>query len=283
VIAPRADRLLRLRPIRALLVAARRVAARLIALEIVDRSLVVGASAFSALIPLLIVLSSLSARDGTSFADAVIRRFDLSGDAADAVHTAFAGPASGSTVTIVGVVLVVVSALSFSRTLQRTFELTWNLPRRGMRGTLAGLRWLGLVVVYAALHPLLSSSLHGMAGVVLSLVGAFALWLLTPYILLDGRLPWRRLVPQASLCAVGMTIVAVGCAIYVPRAMASSSAEFGTIGVAFTLLSVLWVAGGVIVGAAAIGSLDWHGGTAPVASSSTGEARSLDRAGGSAP
>lgn len=222
-----------------------------------------GAQAFSALIPLLIVLASLSSRDGSSFADAIVKRFDLSGDSADAVHTAFAAPASGSTVTIAGVLLVVFSALSFSRTLQRVFELTWGLPRRGMRGTLAGLRWLALVVVYFALHPLLGSVFHGLIALVLSLAGAFVLWLLTPYLLLDGRVPWRRLVPQAALCAVGATVLGVGCAIYVPRAMSSSASEFGAIGVAFTLLSVLWAGGFVVVGAAAIGSLDWRPSSSP--------------------
>jgi membrane protein len=193
------------------------------------------------------------------------------------VHTAFAAPASGSTVTIVGVLLVAFSALSFSRTLQRVFELTWGLPRRGMRGTPAGLRWLGVVVVYVALHPLLGSVLHGLLGVVLSLAGAFVLWLLTPYLLLDGRVPWRRLVPQAALCAVGMTVLGVGFAIYVPRAMSTSAAEFGAIGVAFTLLSVLWASGFVVVGAAAIGSLDWR------PSSSPGDAPSLAGAPSSVP
>ena len=258
-----------------LLPVVRRIAERLLAIEIVDRSLVVGAQAFSALIPLLIVLASVTAKDGRSFADAVVARFGLSGDSADAVRSAFAAPASGSTVTIVSVLLVVFSALSFSRTLQRTFELTWGLPRRGMRGTVAGLRWLGMVVIYFALFPLLSSSIHGLAGVVLSLAGAFVLWLLTPYLLLDGRVPWRRLVRQAALCAVGVTVLAAGCAIYVPRAMSSSSEEFGAIGVAFTLLSVLWAGGFVVVGAAAIGSLVEVSGAG--ASSSPGEARSLSR------
>jgi membrane protein len=207
----------------------------------------------------------------------MVTRFNLSGNSADAVHTAFAAPASGTTVTIAGVLLVAFSALSFSRTLQRVFELTWGLPRRGMRGTLAGLRWLGMVVVYAALHPLLGSILHGLVGVVLSVTGAFVLWLLTPYLLLDGRVPWRRLVPQAALCAVGMTVLGVGFAIYVPRAMSTSATEFGAIGVAFTLLSVLWASGFVVVGAAAIGSLDWR------PSSSPGDAPSLAGASSSAP
>jgi membrane protein len=80
--------------------------------------------------------------------------------------------------------------------------------------------------------------------------------------------PWRRLLPQAGLCAIGVTVLGLGCAIYVPRAMSSSAAEFGAIGVAFTLLSVLWAAGFVIVGAAAIGSIDWRPSAAETATES---------------
>ena len=54
--------------------------ARLISLEVIDRSLVVGAQAFSALIPLLIVIAGVGAGDGRSFADALIDRFNLKGD-----------------------------------------------------------------------------------------------------------------------------------------------------------------------------------------------------------
>ncbi len=193
----------------------------------------------------------------------MVKRFGLSGDSAEAVRTAFAAPASGTSVTIAGILLVVFSALSFSRTLQRVFELTWNLSRRGMRGTMAGLRWLAVVVIYFALHPALGGALHGLIGLVASLSGTFVLWLLTPYLLLDGRVPWRRLVPQAALCAVGVTVLGLGCAIYVPHAMSTSAEEFGAIGVAFTLLSVLWAGGFVVVGAAAIGSLDWRPSSSP--------------------
>ena len=186
--------------------------------------MVVGAQAFSALIPLLIVLASLGSKDGSSFADSIVKRFDLSGDSAEAVHAAFAAPASGSTVTIIGMALVAFSALSFSRTLQRVFELTWNLPAAGCAGrwrACAGSAWSSST---SRCTRCWAASFHGLIGVVASLVGVFVLWLLTPYLLLDGRVPWRRLVPQAALCAVGMTILGVGFAIYVPRAMSSSAA-----------------------------------------------------------
>lgn len=230
---------------------------RLVEIEIVDRALAVGAQAFGALIPLLIVIASLRPRNDGSFADTLIERFDLSGSGADAVRAAFsASSASDVSVSVVGTVVVVVSALSFSRALQRVFERTWGLPPLGMRATAGGLRWLALVVVYVGLHPLLTNVLPGAVGFAAASLGAFVFWLVTPYLLLSGRVAWRRLVLQAALCGVGMAIVTVGCAIYVPRAITSSSEQFGAIGVAFTLLSALWAGGFVIVGAAALGSLD---------------------------
>lgn len=241
--------------LRRLVAIVRRLVERLLEIEIVDRALVVGAQAFGAVIPLLIVVASLRPRADRSFADTVIAHFDLSGSGAEAVRSAFSASESGASVSLLGCVLVVFSALSFSRTLQRVFERTWDLPPLGVRATAGGLRWLAVVVVYLGLHPLLAGSLHGLVGFVAASTGAFVFWLLTPYLLLRGRIAWRRLIPQAALCGIGMTVLTVGCALYVPRAMSNSSEEFGAIGVAFTLLSVLWAGGFVIVGAAAIGSL----------------------------
>jgi membrane protein len=227
---------------------------RLLELEFVDRSLVVGAQAFSAVIPLFIVLASVGARDGGSFADALIARFDLHGDAATAVRSTFTAPADDDTITVLGGLVVVYSALAFTRALQRTFELTWDLPRRGMKGTGWGLLWIGVFALYWTLVPTLDDGIpHGLRAVV-ALAGGFALWLVTPYLLLARRVPWRLLVLQAALTAGGMTILGAGAVLYVPRAVESSAEEFGAIGVAFTMLSILWAGGFVLVTAAGIGA-----------------------------
>jgi membrane protein len=226
----------------------------LLQLEFVDRSLVVGAQAFSALIPLLIVLASVGAHDGNSFADALIERFDLHDASAKAVHDTFAAPADNGTITALSLLLVLYSTLAFTRALQRTFELTWGLPRRGMKGTGWGLLWIGAFALWWALFPTLDDGLPRVLRVVVALTGSFGLWLLTPYLLLSRRVPWRLLLLQAGLTAVGMSILGAGCAIYVPRAIESSADDFGAIGVAFTLLSVLWGGGFVLVTAAGIGA-----------------------------
>lgn len=227
---------------------------RLVGFEIIDRSLVVGAQAFSALIPVLIVIASWGARDGNSLGEGIVDRFSLSGEGAAAVRGAFAAPADGTSITLVGLTFVLVSALSFTRRLQRLFELSWGEERRGVRATSWGLGWLGLFALYWTFTPLVGDTMDGAARWVVSLAGTFGFWLATPYLLLARRVPGRRLLLQAGLTAVGMTTLTAGTAVYAPHAIETSAEEFGAIGVAFSLLSLLWAGGFVVVVAAALGS-----------------------------
>jgi membrane protein len=232
----------------------RGLVARLISLEILDRALVIGAQAFGALIPLLIVIAGTGASDGESFADKLIDRFDLTGSTADAVKSAFGGGTGGASLTTLGVVIVIFSSLSFTRAVQRTFELTWDLPKRGFRSTAWNLAWVAAFALYLTIFPVVRGWFHGFPYNVISLCGTFLLWSITPYLLLARRVLWKRLIPQAALTAFGMTILSGGLLIYMPRALQSSASEFGAIGVAFTLLTMLWAAGFVLVTAAGVGA-----------------------------
>jgi membrane protein len=234
--------------------AGRGVARRLLTLEVIDRSLAIGAQAFGALIPLLIVLESTGFRNGRSFADSIVHRFELTGRGAATIRETLTAPADGTGVTALGIALVLFSALSFARRLQRTYELTWSLDRRGVKGTGWGLLWLAVFALYWSVAPLLDRVLSGHAALLVSVGASFALWLVTPYLLLARRVPWHRLVPQAALTAAGMTALGLGAVLYLPRAMSTSATEFGGIGCAFTLLSLLWAAGFVLVISAAVGS-----------------------------
>jgi membrane protein len=234
-----------------------RILRRLTEMQFIDRGLVVGAQAFSALIPLLLVLASLTPKThGNSFGESLVHRFSLTGPGAQAVRNAFSGTTSGQALSLLSVLVVLFSALSFARRLQRIYELSWDLPRLGVRfGTIHCLRWLVLFSVWIAIHPVLPSVFHGTGGLVLSVAFAFALWLATPYILLGGRIAWDSLILQAALTAAGMVALEIGASIYVPHQINKSAQQFGAIGVAFTLLSVLWGAGFIVVISAALGSL----------------------------
>ena len=60
---------------------------------------------------------------------------------------------------------------------------------------------------------------------------------MTPYLLLGRRIRWQRLVPSATLTAIGMAGIAVWSVIWMPHTFASSAAQFGVIGIGFALLT----------------------------------------------
>ena len=230
-------------------------AVRFVELQGFDRAVALGGQAFTALIPLLIVYTALvSEATGRDFADQLIRVFGLSGSAASDLKHAFAPAADvQSEVSAFGVFLLVVSALSFTRALQRLYQLAWHQPSLGLKAAKWGLVWLGLVIAIVTLRPLLVSGSDGIVRLALSLAIAGVAWLLTPFVLLARRVAWRRLVPMALLTGVGMTGLAVCSAVWMPRTVATSAAQFGVIGIAFALLSWLVGAGMVLVLAASGG------------------------------
>jgi membrane protein len=238
---------------------AHRLVEPLLRFNLLDRSLALGAQAFGAVIPLLIVIEALEPGD-EGVADELIERFDLHGATAEAVKEAFEVSSEQTSTTALSVFVLIVSVLSFTRRLQRLYEDTWEFDQRGLRGTGSGLVWIGFFVVYASLHPALDDVVDGTVSVVLSLAGAFLIGLVTPYLLLGRRLPWRRLVRQAALTAGGMTALGIWSAIYMPRAIESSAASYGAIGIAFALLTWLWGVGIVLVMSAVYGSpqMQWR-------------------------
>ena len=125
--------------------------------------------------------------DGKSFADTLIDRFDLTGSTADAVRQTFGGGTGGASLTTLGVLIVIFSSLSFTRAVQRTFELTWDLPKRGMRSTGWNLAWVAAFAAYLTIFPVVRGWFHGWPYNLVSLCGTFLLWLITPYLLLARR------------------------------------------------------------------------------------------------
>jgi uncharacterized BrkB/YihY/UPF0761 family membrane protein len=94
----------------------------------------------------------------------------------------------------------------------------------------------------------------GIVAFALSLGLSTTLWLLTPWLLTARAIAWQRLLPQAVLTAIGLLALAIGAAFYLPRAVSTASAEFGILGVAFTMLSLLFALCLVLVGTAALGA-----------------------------
>lgn len=222
-----------------------------------DRAVAIAGQAFTTLIPLLIVYAAVVSRaSGADFADEVVRIFHLRGGAAQSVRQAVAPPGEvQSQVSAIGSVLLIVSALSFTRALQRLYQLAWGQTTLGLRAAKWGLIWLAILVVALTLRPIVLTPFDGVTKVVLTIAESGLLWLITPYVLLGRRLPWRRLWPTAALTGIGMTALGLASAIWMPHSVAVTGAQFGGIGVAFALLSWLVAGGCVLVVTTAGGAL----------------------------
>jgi membrane protein len=212
---------------------------RFVAVQGIDRAMAIAAQSYSAFLPLVIVYASLLPRaENKSFADVLVKRFELSGSAAASVRQAFA-PAGTveSGVTALGILLLLVSALAFTRGLQRLYELSFGLPTLGMRNTPRALGWLLVVGAVIAARPIVTDPFSGWLLVAVTLTMNTLLWLVTPYLLLGRRVRPVRLLPASFLAAIGMAGIGVWSVLYMPHALASSAAQYGVIGIGFAMLT----------------------------------------------
>ncbi|TCN36687.1 membrane protein [Kribbella orskensis] len=238
-----------------------RCARSFLALGGIDRAMVISAQALTALIPLLLLVSTLapaSRRDVVS--TALIRRFELKGEAADAVREVFAQPVGASSVGVLSVVILVFSGVSLARRMQRMYQDAWRLEHRaGVRGSFNTFLGLGALLLDIALLALARSlvralPLDWLLGVPISLVSGLLLWTFIPWLLLDGRVRWRRLLPTGAVATLCSGVYGVASTIYMPRMMESYSERYGLFGVTLALVGWLLSIALIVVGATVVGA-----------------------------
>ena len=224
-----------------------------------DRAIALASSALTALIPLAIIVSIIADKlGGKDLSERLIDRYDLSGAGADAVERLFA-PTGGAETSlgIIGAFLLLIAVLSFTRTVQRLFEQTWELEPLSVRNTVNGLKWIAVLLAYAVA----TSGLHALAGegnleLVAWLLGApvvFAFLVYTGWVLSAQRIQRRDLVPFGIAGAVLLSIYSVGATAYVPHLFNSYAARYGAIGAVFAIISTLFCVMVVLVSSAALG------------------------------
>jgi membrane protein len=236
----------------------------LLAMRLVERALALSSKLFIAILPLSILSAAVVSR--RSFGDQLVIRLRLTGEGAVAARALFATPAQvQSAMGLVGVVVLVSSVVSFARALERVYLDCWELPpqRAAVRGRLA---WLAGFCLYLGLFlparaALVATGAEGLTGVV-SALGAGLLFLWTPYVLLGGRVTWRRLLPTAAISGVSVVVFGFGSTIVMPGVLTHNSDRYGYIGVAFSLVTWLFCAAVVIIAAAVLGRLveQWRSG-----------------------
>ena len=224
-----------------------------------DRGIALASGALTALIPLAILTSTIATElGGRSTADRLIDRYELTGGGAEAVTDIFSPPKGAETsLGLIGVFLLLIAVLSFTRGVQRMFEQTWELKPLSVRNTANGLKWVAGLVAYAGLTGLV----HGVLGrgnleltatlLTTPVTAAFLYW--SGRVLSAGRLSKPQLVPFALIGAALLAVYSVGAIVYVPHLFSSYATRYGVIGAVFAMISSLFCIMVVLVGSAAAG------------------------------
>lgn len=229
-----------------------------LALQGVDRAVVLASQAFTALIPLLLLLSALAqGGHGDVVGHALVDRFHLRGDAADAVEQLFAHSGS-SGVGVFSGLLLLFSGVSLARRMQRMYQQAWRLgPVAGAGRALHAVLGftalvLGIGLLYAARSLTGSLALGNALVVPVSALTSAVIWIFVPWLLLDRRVAWRRLVPAGVLTAVCTAAYGVASIVYVPRLMETYSRRYGLFGVTLALVGWLLCIAIILVAATAV-------------------------------
>ena len=243
-----------------------RIVERFIAIQGIDLAFRLAAQAFISLIPLMIVAASVAPiGSGKSFRTTLINVLGLHG-APKSVMQSLAG--SGGQVrggiTVISALVLIYSALSFTRTLRRVYERAWNLPKRGLPGLIGDVLWMVSFILYLALMSAAREEItSGFLYAVIALLLSIGFWTWTPAILLAGRERLLLLVPSGAVMIVGMAVLAITSIIYMPNLIVAKFNQFGQVGVVFAILSWMIVCCFVIVAGACISAVlgEWVAGT----------------------
>jgi membrane protein len=226
--------------------------------ELFDRSMTVAAQLFTCIFPILILLATIATRrDADRIGDTVSMPEESRAILEEAV-TAAGDAAFG----IVGTVVVVVSATGVSRALTRAFATIWELPRPKTKVRFVW-RWIAVVLALAFSLLAVRSLSQLVSGVppeavwpaAVGMACDVAIALFVPWILLAGQVRARLLLPGAVILALLSLAVRPVMAAWLPGALETSADRYGSIGVAFTYLAMLYAVSFAFMATAILGQV----------------------------
>jgi membrane protein len=214
--------------------------------------------AFLSIFPLVLValavLGFVAAGSHTDLAGRMVSNLGLKGESAKMLTDAVAAAErSRKAASIVGFLGLLWSGLGLVGALQHAYNGVWQVNERGIKDKLFGLFWLAGAAVLFVGGAAATTALRWLPGflapigVLITFAVSFGLWLWTSRVLPNRIVPWRRLIPGALFGAVGLEILKAVGAYYVPKAVASSSQLYGSLGIIFALLAWLLLFGRLVV------------------------------------
>jgi membrane protein len=232
---------------------------RMLETEFIDRGIALAGKAFISFFPLIIVVAAfVPPRLRTSILTTVTHRLGLTGASLAMAKQAFASSADIRRATgLLGLVLAIFYASSFTTALRRAYLRAWRRPPGKAVGNYPrGVAWAAVFLIYLALLGSARNVLGDGAGiaafVVVALALSTAIWWFTAWLMLKGQVRFRVLFPSGVITGIALSVYAVSSTLWMPGNLTSNNRQYGIFGVALAL--VAWFSGAaicIIVGACA--------------------------------
>jgi membrane protein len=228
-------------------------------LEPFDRAMTLAAQAFTSIFPVVIVTFSLLPQDDSGrLGGRVAQALALP----ESTRSALAGalpddPEQATTFGVLSLLIVLVSATSFSRALTRMYAKAWSVRGPGWRSPW---RWIAAILAIISCTVGLQIAQRTASGLgwtaaalLLTCVVNTMLWTWVPSVLLAAEVPWRYLAPGGALMGAATVALYFASKVYMPSAMSYADDHFGELGVAFTCIGWLFAVAFVLIVATVVG------------------------------
>ena len=172
---------------------------RLLETNFVDRSVALAGKAFVSFFPLVIVVAAfLPERLRKSIVSTLVHRLGLAGHSLATVQGAFSSASDIRRATgVLGLILTIFFATSFTTALQRMYLAAWRRPSPGPVGAYTrGAEWILAIIVYMAVLGGVRKILPGPVGdaffVLVALALSASFWWFTAWLMMLGQVRHAR-------------------------------------------------------------------------------------------
>jgi membrane protein len=231
-------------------------------------ALVIGANAFIAIIPLLIIGYAFieAFNPQRSFGTVLIGRFRLEGETADIVGSTFTTAKAGKSVALsIGLISLLITGIDIAGTVGTAYSRAFRMSKpQGWRRHARGAAWLIALLAMTSLALTVrywASSRPWWFILVLAPV-SFGMTLLfywvTPRLVLDLPFSWRSLFPGALISALLAGALNVASTFVLASWFSWYGQAYGSFGVALAVMSWIGIVSLFWVGIAAVQGVYWE-------------------------
>jgi len=229
-------------------------------IEVVDRSMAIGAQGLLAVLPMLVVLAAFLPHDiAVTLYQQVSDTVGLDRQQSAPLGGLMTTGEGSVNAGFLGLLIALVSATSFSRAMQRmyarAFDLDWTSRRGKLRAsTLWLFAWLAFLA-FEAWFGAQTSTLPWATAAGVNVVLHLGFWWWTLHSLLLGDVAWSDLLPTATITSVAVLLLARGSGLVMPVYAKSMIGQYGSFGLILAMATWMVVMAGALVLSAAAGTL----------------------------